>query len=299
MKKEILIITGMSGAGKTIVARSLEDNGYFCVDNLPPAILGQAIGVLKTELAEKQNIAIVIDVRAGKMFSTLEPNLRELTNTGIDYKIVFLDASDEVLIRRFKETRRKHPLATLGSSLLNDIATERKNLEELRDLAKYIIDTSDHSASDIKSYLSKLFDETGKLPFVIQISSFGFKYGIPLDADLVIDVRFIPNPFYILDLKFKTGLDNAVQKYVMQFPETIEFVDNYLNMLLKLLPLYIREGKMFLGLAVGCTGGQHRSVAIAETVFEKLNNAGYAVNIEHRDMLHNQQKILCKQTGEL
>ncbi|MEI7884252.1 MAG: RNase adapter RapZ [Clostridia bacterium] len=292
MKHEVLIITGMSGAGKTIVARSLEDNGYFCVDNLPPAILGQAIAVLKTELAEKQNIAIVIDLRAGKMFNTLEPNLKELSNAGIDYKIVFLDASDEVLIRRFKETRRKHPLATPGSSLLNDIAKERKNLEELRDLAKYIIDTSDHSATEIKSYLSKLFDETGKLPFVIQISSFGFKYGIPLDADLVIDVRFIPNPFYMSDLKLKTGLDSAVQKYVMQFPETQEFVDDYLNMLLKLLPHYIQEGKSFLGLAVGCTGGQHRSVTIAEELFKKLGIAGYAVNVQHRDMLNNQQKIL-------
>ncbi|MDX9873035.1 MAG: RNase adapter RapZ [Clostridia bacterium] len=280
-----LIITGLSGAGKTHVARALEDLGFFCVDNLPPALLSRFVKLCLESNSQIDRIALVIDVRGGGFFDDLFQSLEEMKEEDYPYEILYLEASTEVLVKRFKETRRRHPLSAHGR-LLEDILLERKRLEEIRGIAHKIIDTSQMSTTQLKTQINELYGpQNEKIRMSVTVMSFGYKYGIPLDADLVVDVRFIPNPFYEEHLKMQTGYDTEVKEYVLVSPITAEFLQKYSDLLMFLLPHYIREGKTHLVIAIGCTGGQHRSVVLANKMAEMLTGSSYNVVVRHRDML--------------
>lgn len=281
---EIVIITGLSGAGKTVAASCLEDLGYFCVDNLPPSLLTKFIELADHATDGINKVAFGIDVRGGQFFADLSDALDEIKRLGYHYQILFLDTSAEVLIRRFKESRRRHPLTASGS-LQDAIQLERSMLEDLRGQASIIIDTSDLTPQQFKEEIIRLFgSDQGLKDFSISIVSFGYKWSIPMDADLVIDVRFLPNPYYIDELRDFTGLDEAVSCYVMENPITAEFNQRLYGLLSFLLPHYVREGKAHLMIALGCTGGQHRSVALTEALGSYLRERGYEVTVKHRDI---------------
>lgn len=280
-----LILTGLSGAGKTQTIRSLEDLGFFCVDNLPPTVIPKFAEACYQTNGNIDKIALVIDIRGGKFFDDLFESLTFLKNEGYKYEILFLEASDEALIKRYKETRRKHPLAPEGR-VLNGIASERKKLKDVRERADHIIDTTKLSARQLKEKINNLYSEEGQIEteIIITVLSFGFKYGIPVDSDLVFDVRFLPNPYYIPELKQYSGNDKPVRNYVLDFEGTKTFVDKLQDMLIYLIPNYKKEGKRQLIVSIGCTGGRHRSVAIANKIHEILEHSGYNVNIDHRDI---------------
>ena len=280
-----VIVTGLSGAGKTQAIRSLEDLGYFCVDNLPPTLIPKFAEACFETDGRIDKIALVIDIRGGEFFADLFDSLNYLKNQKYKYEILYLDASDEVLIKRFKETRRKHPLAPDGR-IVHGIGLERTRLKEIRNRADNIINTSNTSTRDLKATIIKIYAEDGQMEMdlMITVLSFGFKYGVPVDSDLVFDVRFLPNPYYIPELKKFCGNDKEVKDYVLGNEETKIFIDKLQDMLTFLLPNYLKEGKRQLILSIGCTGGRHRSVAIANEIFEKLKAEGRKVNIEHRDV---------------
>ncbi|WP_234123043.1 RNase adapter RapZ [Clostridium hydrogenum] len=280
-----VIVTGLSGAGKTQAVRSLEDLGYFCVDNLPPTLIPKFAEACFETKGKIDKIALVIDIRGGKFFDDLFVSLDYLKNNGYEYEILFLDASDEVLIKRYKESRRKHPLAPEGR-ILNGISLERKKLEEIRDRANDIIDTSKLATRELKEKITSIYREEGQVEteLIITVLSFGFKYGIPVDSDLVFDVRFLPNPFYIPELKHYSGNEAPVSDYVKSFPQTNAFIDKLEDMLKFLIPHYLKEGKRQLIVAIGCTGGRHRSVTIANEIYKRLKDDGNIVNIDHRDI---------------
>lgn len=280
-----VIVTGLSGAGKTQAIRNLEDLGYFCVDNLPPTLIPKFAEACYQTDGRIDKIALVIDIRGGKFFDDLFESLNYLKEQGYKYEILFLDASDEVLIKRFKESRRKHPLAPDGR-ILNGISMERNKLREVKDRANNIIDTSKLATRELREEITKIYAEEGQVEteLMITVLSFGFKYGIPVDSDLVFDVRFLPNPYYIPELKKYSGNDNVVSDYVMNFKETNEFIDKLTDMLEFLIPNYLKEGKRQLIVSIGCTGGRHRSVTIANVIYEKLKADGHKVNIDHRDI---------------
>lgn len=280
-----VIVTGLSGAGKTQAVRSLEDLGYFCVDNLPSTLIPKFVEACSETRGIIDKIALVIDIRGGKFFDNIFEGLDYLQNNGHEYEILFLDASDEVLIKRYKESRRKHPLAPEGR-IINGIKLERKKLEEIRNMASNIIDTSKLATRELKEKITGIYQKEGQIEtkLIITVLSFGFKYGIPVDSDLVFDVRFLPNPFYIPDLKHYSGNEKPVSEYVMAFPQTKEFVDKLHDMLKFLIPNYLKEGKRQLIVSIGCTGGRHRSVTIANEIYKRLKNDGQTVNIDHRDI---------------
>ncbi|QAT41247.1 RNase adapter RapZ [Clostridium sp. JN-9] len=280
-----VIVTGLSGAGKTQAIRSLEDLGYFCVDNLPPTLIPKFAEACFQTDGRIDKIALVIDIRGGEFFNDLFETLKYLEKENYKYEILFLDAADEVLIKRFKESRRKHPLAPDGR-VLRGIQLERNKLREIKDRADNIIDTSKLSPRELREEISKVYAEEGQIEnqLIITVVSFGFKYGIPVDSDLVFDVRFITNPFYIPELKNYSGNDKPVRDYVMNFKETNVFIDKLEDMLEFLIPNYLNEGKRQLIVSIGCTGGRHRSVTIANVIYEKLKDKNYKVNIEHRDI---------------
>jgi len=280
-----VIVTGLSGAGKTQAIRSLEDLGYFCVDNLPSTLIPKFVEACSETRGIIDKIALVIDIRGGKFFDNIFEGLDYLKNNGYEYEILFLDASDEVLIKRYKESRRKHPLAPEGR-IINGIELEREKLEEIRNMASNIIDTSKLAARELKEKITGIYQKEGQIEtkLIITVVSFGFKYGIPVDSDLVFDVRFLPNPFYIPDLKHYSGNEKPVSDYVMSFPQTKEFVDRLHDMLKFLVPNYLKEGKRQLIISIGCTGGRHRSVTIANEIYKRLKNDGQIVNIDHRDI---------------
>ncbi|QGU00362.1 RNase adapter protein RapZ [Candidatus Syntrophocurvum alkaliphilum] len=281
---QVLIITGLSGAGKTQVVNYLEDWGYFCVDNLPPTLLTKFTELSMQSEGKINKVALVMDVRGGEFFHDLFNALIELKQNNIKYEILFLEASNEVLIRRFKETRRRHPLAPEGR-LLEAIQNERSMLEELRGKANVIIDTSNISPRDLKEKLLTLYSsDENSGGFSISLISFGYKAGIPLDTDLIMDVRFIPNPYYDPVMKNMTGQDTEVIDYVLESSITKSFIRRFLNLLKFLIPNYITEGKTNLSIAIGCTGGQHRSVAITDYIGKQLNRLGYNVTVKHRDV---------------
>lgn len=279
---KLVIITGMSGAGKTVAMQSLEDLGYFCVDNLPPSLLPKFWELMK-ESDKMDKIALVMDLRGREFFDSIEPALDELDNTNfITTKILFLEADDKVLVSRYKETRRHHPLEPNGS-VLDGINAERELLSDLKGRSQLVINTSNMAPRELRERINNEFQTEDKDVFNVQLMSFGFKYGIPIDADLVFDVRFLPNPHYIDKMRPLTGLDKYVYEYVMKWPETGAFLDKLIDLLMFTLPFYKREGKTQLVIAIGCTGGQHRSVALTEYVGKAIQQK-YETTISHRDM---------------
>ena len=280
-----IIVTGLSGAGKTEATRSLEDMGYFCVDNLPPKLIPKFAEACVQSQGKINKVALVIDIRGGIFFDDLFESLNYLKRQDFKYEILFLDAADEVLVKRFKETRRSHPLAP-GSRVITGINEERNRLREVKDRADIIIDTSKYAIRDLREEMNKNYGDV-KQPeqqLSVTILSFGFKYGIPVDSDLVFDVRFIPNPFYIPDLKPYSGNAEPVKKYVLDQEETKGFIKRADNMLDFLIPNYKKEGRRQLIISVGCTGGRHRSVAIANALYKKLLERNYNASVEHRDI---------------
>ncbi|MFR0599529.1 RNase adapter RapZ [Lactobacillus equicursoris] len=281
-KKQLLILTGMSGAGKTVAAHSLEDIGYFVVDNLPPELLVNLWDLMNNS-EDFEKVAVVIDLRVKSFYKDLISEINSLEDNGdTQATVVFLDASDDTLVARYKETRRLPPLGQNGR-LLDGIKEERQYLARVKNRANYIIDTSKMKPKELKEKLQKKFGESSKPSFGIEVMSFGFKYGMPIDADIVMDVRFLPNPFYIPELRPFTGLDKRVFNYVMDKPETKVFYQKLLDLLLTAIPGYIAEGKEKLTIAIGCTGGQHRSVSIALQLARDLSEK-YPVNITHREI---------------
>ncbi|MDP4145049.1 MAG: RNase adapter RapZ [Bacillota bacterium] len=280
-----VIVTGLSGAGKTQALRSLEDMGYFCVDNLPPTLITKFAEACFQTGDKIDRIALVIDIRGGEFFNDLFKSLKELKDAGYNYEILFLDASDEVLIKRYKESRRKHPLAPQGR-ILKGIELERMKLKEVKDRADNIIDTSKLATRELRETVTKIYEQEGQLEtqLMVTVLSFGFKYGIPVDSDLVFDVRFLPNPFYIPELKPYSGNDSPVRDYVMGFEETRVFIDKLHDIIDYLIPHYVKEGKRQLIISVGCTGGRHRSVTIANELYDRLRKKSDTINIEHRDI---------------
>ncbi len=283
-KEEIkaLIITGLSGAGKTQAANCLEDLGYFCVDNLPPTLIPKFTELTSQSEGVKQ-VAFVVDVRGGRFFNDLSQALEELARQGINYTILFLEASDEVLIRRFKESRRKHPLSHQGP-LPEAIKLEKQMLQELRGQADTIITTSNLNVHQLKEELVRLYSEGEAGKITVTVFSFGFKFGLPLDSDLVFDVRFLTNPKYVDELSHLTGEESEVIDYVMEPELTRSFLTRLMNFLEFLLPYYVKEGKAHLVVAIGCTGGQHRSVVVANYVGQEVRKMGYRTIIKHRDL---------------
>ncbi|KAB1438301.1 RNase adapter RapZ [Candidatus Galacturonibacter soehngenii] len=280
-----VIVTGMSGAGKSTALKMLEDIGYFCVDNLPLLLIRKFAELTYKQSIDVNNIALGVDIRSGQALSELEHVLEDLIASGFQYEILFLDASDSVLVKRYKETRRNHPLALEGR-VDQGIEEERNKLNFLKKQADYIIDTSQLLTRELKSELDNIFVKNeGYNNLFITVLSFGFKYGIPSDADLVFDVRFLPNPYYIDELKPKTGNEQAIQDYVMGFEVAGQFLNKLEDMIRFLIPNYIAEGKNQLVIAIGCTGGKHRSVTLANKLFERLTtNKEFGLKVEHRDI---------------
>jgi len=279
-----VIVTGLSGAGKTLTMRYLEDMGFFCIDNLPPALIIKFAELCYQSNGKIDKIAIVVDIRGGGFFDDLFESLNTLKEAGYTYEILYLDASDNALIKRYKETRRMHPLVKEGR-IIQGIHMERERLKRVKEIANHIIDTSNLLPKQLKEVLYELFaDDKSYRGIIISIISFGFKYGIPLDADLVFDVRFLPNPFYIDNLKKHSGKEEEVKNYIFMFPETQEFLNKLDDLLNFLIPYYIKEGKTQLVIAFGCTGGMHRSVTIADAMYDILKSKGHSVTVYHRDV---------------
>lgn len=283
---EFVVLTGLSGAGKTQAMHSMEDIGFFCVDNLPPALIPVFYDLCAKSESTMGRVAVVSDTRGGELFKSFFTAMEALKMEGKPYKILFLDASDGVLVRRFKETRRKHPLSDdLAGSLEQAVRLERDMLGPVRENSDFVIDTTGLSPAQLKGQIAEQFLTSASDSMSVHCISFGFKHGIPMEADLVMDVRCLPNPFYDPELRPKTGLDPDVRDYVMENGETRGFVERYTAMLDYLLPLYEKEGKSQLVVAVGCTGGHHRSVALAQYTCDYLSGKGVKASVTHRDML--------------
>ena len=286
-KPRLVIITGMSGAGKTQVMRFMEDLGYFCVDNLPPALIPKFAELCEQSAGRVTKIALVVDIRGGEFFDQLMQVLGEMDQQDILTEVLFLEASDETLIHRYKETRRRHPLAPEGR-ISEGIRQERDRLEYVRGRATHIIDTSNLTTQQLKERITELYENGGDtVRLHVTIVSFGFKYGIPLDADMVFDVRFLPNPFYVEPLRRKSGENPLVQEYISKWPVTHQFLNRLQSFVDFLIPHYVKEGKSQLVIAVGCTGGLHRSVFVSTKIRDLLVSQGYQVSLEHRDIKHN------------
>ena len=280
----LLVVTGLSGAGKSMAVNALEDIGFFCIDNIPIALLPRIVDFALQGENQLSRVAVVMDVRGVRNSDQLEQALADLDAKKTDYEILFLDASNDTIQRRYKETRRQHPIAVTDHvSIQEAIEKERKLLRPLRSRARYVIDTSLLSAAQNKERICGLFLDKGKTPMALTVVSFGFKYGLPQEADLVLDVRCLPNPFYVPELKNLTGMDQPVVDYVMAAPESQELLRRYESMLEYALPLYVKEGKSQLMIAVGCTGGKHRSITFARKIGEFCQKLGYAPSIQHRD----------------
>lgn len=281
---KIVIITGLSGAGKSEVLNILEDRGFYCMDNLPPALLLDFVKLCEKAQNVMNKVAIVLDIRSGAFFTDLFKNLDNLKELGVEYEILFLDSYDGVLVKRFKERRRPHPL-NLDGSIIDGIAKEREILKKVKTEADYIINTSELSRATLQTEILDMFlDGEPCKEITISIISFGFKRGIPLDIDLLFDVRFLPNPYYIKELKEYTGNDKNVQDYVMQWEEAQVFFEKLKDMIEFLIPYYNKEGKTQLIIGIGCTGGKHRSVTLANKLYDYLKEKKFKTTLEHRDV---------------
>ncbi len=281
---QIVIITGMSGAGKTVAMQCFEDLGFFCIDNLPPTLLPKFIELVDETNDKLTKLALVMDLRGREFFDSLfgAIDLLDQNEHQIKPKILFLDAKDPVLVRRYKESRRSHPLTPKGLPL-EGIQIERRSLEEIKGRAQYYIDTTELKPLQLKEKITEFFDEQKDTHFTISVVSFGFKYGVPIDADLMIDVRFLPNPHYVEHMRERTGLEKDVAEYVFKWSETKQFMQKLMDLLTFMLPQYKREGKSQLVIAIGCTGGKHRSVALSEEIATRLSGT-YPAKATHRDI---------------
>lgn len=282
---EILIISGLSGGGKSKAASFLEDIGYYIVDNLPAEMMVKFADFCAASSGRYDRVALVYDVRAGEPFNLLIDTLERLKISGVKCRMLFLEASTQTIINRYKETRRIHPLSGKGLNIEQAIAAEREMMQPVRDHADFIINSTSFSTAKLRSELLNLFGEQGdRTGLNVNVLSFGFKHGLPIEADLVFDVRFMPNPYYVAELKLKTGLDREVREFVLGFHQTHEFLDQIKKLITFLLPLYAEEGKSMLVIAIGCTGGHHRSVAIAHELTDHIRAAGFSVTENHRDI---------------
>ncbi|WP_218661444.1 RNase adapter RapZ [Streptococcus dysgalactiae] len=286
----LVIVTGMSGAGKTVAIQSFEDLGYFTIDNMPPALVPKFLELIE-QTNEDRRVALVVDMRSRLFFKEITSVLDSIeTNEHIDCRILFLDATDGELVSRYKETRRSHPLASDGR-VLDGIRLERELLSPLKSMSQNVVNTTELTPRQLRKVISDQFaGDSNQASFRIEVMSFGFKYGLPLDADLVFDVRFLPNPYYQVSLREKTGLDQEVYDYVMAQPESEEFYKHLLNLIVPILPAYQKEGKSVLTVAIGCTGGQHRSVAFAHRLAESLTK-DWSVNESHRDKNRRKETV--------
>ncbi|MEA3306749.1 MAG: RNase adapter RapZ [Elusimicrobiota bacterium] len=279
-KIKVFIVSGMSGAGKSQALKCFEDFGFYCIDNLPTGLMPSFVKLLHTKKYLK-NVALGMDIREGRYVKDFVLSLENLVKLGVEYKIIFLDAADPILLQRFSETRHKHPL---GKNLTFAIKQERKILSNIKIESNKVIDTSKLTLGELKEIISAALELKRSKEMNLSITSFGFKYGIPLDADIVMDVRFLPNPNYIPRFKKKTGLDKGVQVYLQSKPMLKKFIDRYSDQIKDLIPLYIKEGKSYLTIAIGCTGGRHRSVFISNQMAKKMEKFGFSVSEHHRDI---------------
>jgi UPF0042 nucleotide-binding protein len=285
MSKEVLILTGMSGAGRSTVAHALEDLGWYVVDNLPPTLLSDLIN--QSSNSEIGALAVVVDVRGGKFFDELASSLSQIKKSGTNFRVAFLDATDQALVQRFESTRRPHPLQGSGR-IVDGIAVEREKLQDLLAQADVVIDTSNLNVHQLEKRTAEIFAQGLTQSVRVNVLSFGYKYGIPVDADLVLDCRFIPNPHWVPELRPLSGLDEKVKSTVLANPGVSEFVNTYVSLIQQMLPGYLREGKKYLTVAIGCTGGKHRSVSVGREIADKLNGdgAGFTISAHasHRDV---------------
>lgn len=283
-KVEFVIITGLSGAGRTEALHAFEDLGYFCIDNLPPALIPKVAELVAAPGSPKNKVALATDVRGGHFFDALWESLRELKTKQVEYRIVFLDADTPTIVKRFKETRRRHPVAK-GGDIMEGANRERALLSDIKGAADIVIDTTNLTDRELKQKIAAGF-RPGALTtsLAITVMSFGYKFGLPMDADIVLDVRFLPNPYYIDSLRQLTGKNEKVKQYVMERTATVTFLKKAESLLTFLLPNYAKEGKTHFTIALGCTGGRHRSVALAEEIFQFLQAKGYNVILSHRDV---------------
>ena len=281
----LVIVTGMSGSGKTTALKMLEDAGFYCVDNIPLSLVEKFVELVAMPENEIEKMVLGLDVRADVHFEEAHEILKALKDKGYPMEILFLDSSDSSLIKRYKETRRLHPLTPYGR-VEDGVKKERQILEELRKASDYVIDTSNLLTRELKAELDRIFVQNESYnSLMVTVTSFGFKYGIPNDADLVFDVRFLPNPYYIDELRPKTGNDKEVQDFVMNHPESEEFLNKLTDMVKFLIPNYVKEGKYRLVIAIGCTGGRHRSVTLANALYDRLKDQGdYGIKLDHRDI---------------
>lgn len=283
----IVIITGLSGSGKSVTKRALEDVGFFCVDNLPVMLLPKFLELRLQSPGEISKVALVMDIREKHFLKEYPHIFEELKNEGYVMEVIFLECRDEILLRRFSETRRSHPLAE-GKPVIEGIRSERESLADLKSKANKVIDTSDYNVHQLKDYICQHFSQASPLKrMTINLLSFGFKFGLPYDADLIMDVRFLPNPYFVEELRGLTGENKKVSDYVLKRSETKKFIKRFSDLIRFLIPLYEREGKAYLTIAIGCTGGKHRSTVVINEIARSLVKGNYTVNIRHRDMEAN------------
>lgn len=282
---ELVIVTGMSGAGKSVAAKALEDIGFYCIDNMPPSLIKPVAELSLRGQSGLGKVAIVTDIRGGEMFEELIPTLTSLRQSGCEYKVLFLDSSNDKLVTRYKETRRRHPMSSGSKVSVSDaVAKEREMLRPLKEMSDFIIDTTMTSTAMLKERITGLFLGDISKGLTIQCMSFGFKYGCVSEADIVFDVRCLKNPFYVENLRRHTGLEAPVRDFVMELPETQELAERLYSLIDYAVPLYCKEGKSQLVIAIGCTGGKHRSVVFAELIYKHLAEQNYRVVINHRDI---------------
>lgn len=282
---QLVVITGMAGAGKTQALHTFEDAGYFCIDNLPPSLLINLVSLSGLPGGANRKLAVVCDLRSRELFSDLEKELVQLAELDVNFSLLYLDAADSSLLNRYKETRRRHPLCEDEMTLAEGIARERELLSSVREMADYVIDTTEKDTRTLRQEIRDFYDQSPEQQGLqVSVFSFGFKHGFPKDVDILIDVRFLPNPFYEEELRYLTGLDKPVRDFVLSNEQTHAFLSRWTSLLETIMPGYVKEGKRYLSIGVGCTGGQHRSVALAEKTAEFLKGCGYSVMVSHRDL---------------